>query len=105
MNNIEKLRYYEDLDAQKRLVILPCALGTEVYSVWGDCPRGYKEEYCKASPLSCDECPFKEFYVHSFLFSLWELVHPKKFFLEKSDAEELAKELNLKSKNERKKYE
>lgn len=58
-NALSKLRYYENLEEQERLIILPFKFGTKVYVVedngyWCDVPCGHEGEceYCDT------DCPF-----------------------------------------------
>ena len=54
---IDKLAYYEDLEEQGRLLVLPCKLGTKVYVIedvgeWYDVPCGYENE-CESCSIDC----------------------------------------------------
>lgn len=42
---IDKLAYYEDLEEQGRLIELPCAVGDEVFIIWGPRYRAGRSVY------------------------------------------------------------
>lgn len=51
-----KLKEYEDLEEDGKLLKLPCAIGDTVYYIHMDCPKDYKKEYCKDHDGSCEKC-------------------------------------------------
>lgn len=79
-----KLKEYEDLKEQGRLVKLPCKAGTVVYEITGTTTRGYDWKYLT----------YEKAYVRETVFSLSELNDiGKTIFLTKSEAEAKLKEL------------
>lgn len=63
-----KLRYYEDLEEQGRLIELPCAVGDTVYlisSQYSECSK-YQERFndynCQGCENECDS--HKEYFIH-----------------------------------------
>lgn len=53
----DRLAYYEDLEEQGRLVVLPCKVGDTVWEIGYDCEIDY-EDMCAFPAPSCDECEF-----------------------------------------------
>ena len=72
---IDKLAYYEDLEEQGRLVILPCKVGDDVYYILG---------IPNETPCAIDKCTFELSDINKI---------GKTLFLAKSAAEEKLKEL------------
>lgn len=56
----DKLAEYEDLEEQGKLLKLPVPIGEEMFFVYMDCPKDYKEEYCKDHEGYCEKCPHRE---------------------------------------------
>lgn len=52
----DKLEEYEDLEEQGKMLNLPAAIGDEIFFVFMDCPKDYKEEYCRDHEGSCENC-------------------------------------------------
>lgn len=53
-NALSKLRYYEDLEEQGKLVILPCKVGDSYFTYSWGC-HGSKDDCLEQD--DCDECP------------------------------------------------
>lgn len=53
---LKELKGYKDLGEQGKLLILPAAIGDKVFSIYMDCPKDYKEEYCKDHDGGCENC-------------------------------------------------
>lgn len=103
LNLAVKLKEYEDLEEQSRLIKLPCKVGDTVYCIFNrytKCTFSNEEfdEYsCQGCEYECDSK--KENYVQDMrVYSLdWIVTNLKKFgktvFLAKSEAEAKLKEL------------
>lgn len=57
----EKLKYYEDLEEQGRLIKLPCKIGDTVYVVGTRCLAG-EEPKKGCGCIDCDECIYNKTY-------------------------------------------
>lgn len=80
----EKLKGYEDLEEQGRLIKLPCKVGDTVYEITGATTRGYDWKYLT----------YEKAYVHGTVFNLGRLNDiGKTVFLTKSEVEAKLKEL------------
>ncbi len=100
---IEKLKRYEDLEEQGRLIILPCKEGDTVYCIFNRYTKctfnneEFDECSCQGCEYVCDSK--KENYVQDMrAYNLdWIVTNLKNFgktvFLTKSEAEEKLKEL------------
>lgn len=54
---LEELQRYKDLEAQGRLLVLPCKVGDTVYRI---VDRGYLKDTCETDCYSCDIlCPYE----------------------------------------------
>jgi len=103
LNLATKLKDYEDLEEQGRLVILPCKVGNTVYCIFNRYTKCTfnNEEFDECSCQGCEyECDSKkENYVQDMrAYSLdWIVTNLKNFgktvFLTKSEAEAKLKEL------------
>ena len=60
---VQRLAYYEDLEEQGRLVVLPCKIGQTLFVVGSRClADDFPDEECEI--YNCDDCPYdKEFVV------------------------------------------
>lgn len=84
----EKLRHYEDLAEQGRLIELPCPIGTPVYMVAEDC--GGDTLDCRRG--DCEGCDYRHIYVEEGKFYLEYLDDIGKWiFLTKAEAEQALK--------------
>ena len=88
-----KLKEYEDLEEQGKLLKLPAAIGDEVFSIYRECPKDYKREYCRDHKGSCEECDHRELSIRSKEFSPYDIPHSKIFFATKEEAEAELKKL------------
>ncbi len=80
----EKLKEYEDLEEQGRLIKLPCKVGDTAYEITGATTHGYDWKYLT----------YEKAYVHGTVFNLGRLYDiGKTVFLTKSEAEAKLKEL------------
>ena len=80
----EKLKDYEDLEEQGRLIKLPCKVGDTAYEITGATTHGYDWKYLT----------YEKAYVHGTVFNLGRLYDiGKTVFLTKSEAEAKLKEL------------
>ena len=50
VNYIDRLAYYEDLEEQGRLIILPCKIGYTVYRICPWSNRSYDAHHCTVVP-------------------------------------------------------
>jgi hypothetical protein len=88
LNLATKLKEYEDLEEQGRLIKLPCKVGDTVYEITGATTRGYDWKYLT----------YEKAYVHGTVFNLGRLNDiGKTVFLTKSEAEAKLKELRGKN--------
>ena len=80
----ERLKEYEDLEEQGRLISLPCKAEDTVYEITGATARGYDWKYLT----------YEKAYIHKTIFNLDRLNDiGKTVFLKKSEAEAKLKEL------------
>ena len=100
-----KLRYYEDLEEQGRLIELPCAVGDTVYlisSQYSECSK-YQERFndynCQGCENECDSHKEYFIYVNENMSAEW-IVRAMRFnrfgedvFLTKEEAEAKLKEI------------
>lgn len=96
---INKLAYYENLEENGLLLILPCSPGTTVYEIvddchfWGDC-------HCKRM---CQSCDYRDLHIEPTIFgSEIEIVSHlhsfgKTIFLQETQANEKLQELTNQS--------
>lgn len=72
-NMYSKLKDYEDLEEQGKLLKLPVPIGEEMFFIYMDCPKDYKEEYCKDHEGYCEKCPHREPKIMNRAFSLSDI--------------------------------
>lgn len=94
---IDKLAYYEDLEEQGRLVILPCKVGDTIYAV-GETVKEYK--VISVGYLSNKATNRSEFCIETLpvngsrvVVAFYDKEFGKNVFLKKSEAEEKLEEL------------
>ena len=56
----ERIKEYEEMEQQGLLLKLPVPIGEEMFFIFMDCPKDYKEEYCKDHEGYCEKCPHRE---------------------------------------------
>lgn len=101
---LQELKEYRDLEEQGQLLKLPCSLGTEVYKV-GEvyyCDFNYDDEVCtryckyKCEEGLCCEHQIIKYGISKVLFTInMYNEFNKTIFLNKEEAEEKLKELNI----------
>ena len=52
-----KLKEYEDLEEQGRLIVLPCKMGDTVYIIGSKYRRGYFEDYINTGRFDITDLP------------------------------------------------
>lgn len=94
-----KLAEYEDLEEQGKLLKLPAAIGDEVFFVFMDCPKDYKEEYCRDHEGSCENCHHRVPEIMSRDFRMLDISNMDKIFATREEAEAVLKELEGRNEN------
>lgn len=95
----EKLKNYEDLEEQGRLIKLPCKVGDTVYVISSRCNgEEIDDEWCKTH--DCDNCAFvyETKATKYLLYQLWKgnnktYIFGKTIFLTKAEAEKALAEM------------
>lgn len=92
-NALSKLRYYEDLEEQGKMIVLPCKEGTTIYQTCYKCictlGHTYLHNTC-SSPIECRKCNAVkiERWIRETTFSLSMLDRiGVDFFINRKDAE------------------
>ena len=89
-----KLGEYEDLEEQGKLLKLPAAIGDEIFFIFLDCPKDYKEEYCRDHEGSCENCHHRVPGIVSRDFRMSDIPNMDKIFATKEAAEAALKEMS-----------
>jgi len=89
----QRLKRYKDLEEQKKLLKLPAAMGDEIFFIFMDCPKDYKEEYCRDHEGSCENCHHRVPEIVSRDFRLSDIPNMDKIFATREEAEAALKEL------------
>ena len=89
----ERLKYYEDLEEQGKLLKLPAAMGDEIFFIFMDCPKDYKEEYCRDHKGSCENCHHRVPEIVSKDFQMSDIPNMDKIFATREEAEAALKEM------------
>lgn len=82
-----KLDEYEMLEMQGKLLKLPAAIGDEIFFIFMDCPKDYKEEYCRDHEGSCENCPHRVPEIVSRDFRISDFPNIDKIYVTKEEAE------------------
>ena len=90
---INKLAEYEDLEEQGKLLKLPAAIGDEIFFIFMDCPKDYKEEYCRDHEGSCENCHHRVPEIVSRDFRMSDILNMNNIFTTREAAEAALKEL------------
>ena len=81
-NIYDKLAHYEDLEEQGRLIVLPCAFGTDVYGIYAD---DCGNTNCL---LNCDNCEKSYWRIYKTIFEPININNfDKTIFLTREEAE------------------
>ena len=88
----DKLEEYEDLEEQGKLLKLPAAIGDEIFFIFMDCPKDYKEEYCRDHEGSCENCHHRTPGIVSRDFRMSDIPSTDKIFATREAAEAALKE-------------
>lgn len=89
----KKLKYYEDLEEQGQLLKLPAAIGDEIFCLFMDCPKDYKEEYCRDHEGSCENCHHRVPEIVSRDFRMSDIPNIDRIFATKEEAEAALEEI------------
>lgn len=87
------LKEYEDLEEQGKLLKLPVAIGDEIFFIFRDCPKDYKEEYCRDHKGSCENCHHRVPEIVSRDFRMSDILNMNNIFATREEAEDALKEL------------
>lgn len=90
---VSELKEYKDLEEQGKLLKLPAAIGDEIFFVFMDCPKDYKEEYCRDHEGSCENCCHRVSEIVSRDFRLTDIPNMDKIFATREEAEIALEEL------------
>lgn len=90
---VEKLAEYEDLEEQGKLLKLPTAIGDEIFFIFMDCPKDYKEEYCRDHKGSCENCHHRVPEIVSRDFRMSDILNMNNIFTTREEAEAALKAL------------
>lgn len=88
-----KLKEYEDLEEQGRLLKLPCKVGDEIFFISKECPKDYKVGYCRDHEGGCENCHHIILEIASRDFRLSDLMYDIEFYVTRDEAEQKLKEL------------
>jgi len=88
----QRLKRYKDLEEQKKLLKLPAAMGDEIFFIFMDCPKDYKEEYCRDHEGSCENCHHRVPEIVSKDFQMSDIPNMDKIFATREAAEAALKE-------------
>lgn len=91
---INKCAEYEDLEEQGELLKLPAAIGDEIFFIFMDCPKDYKEEYCRDHEGSCENCHHRVPEIVSRDFRMSDILNMNNIFTTREEAEAALKELS-----------
>lgn len=83
----QRLKHYEDLEEQGKLLKLPAAIGDEIFFIFMDCPKDYKEEYCRDHDGSCENCHHRVPEIVNRDFRMSDILSMNKIFATKEEAE------------------
>lgn len=91
-----ELEKYENLEEQGKLLKLPAAIGDEIFFIFMDCPKDYKEEYCRDHEGSCENCHHRVPEIVSRDFRMSDIPNMDKIYVTKKAAEAALEELSEK---------
>lgn len=91
---VSQLKEYKDLEEQGKLLKLPAAIGDEIFFIFMDCPKDYKEEYCRDHDGSCENCHHRVPEIVSKDFQMSDISNMDKIFATREEAEAALKEMS-----------
>lgn len=94
IKDIQELYEYRKLEEQGKLLKLPAAIGDEIYFIFMDCPKDYKEEYCRDHEGSCENCHHRVPEIVSRDFRLSDIPNMDKIFATRAAGEAALKEMS-----------
>lgn len=94
-NMYSKLKDYEDLEEQGKLLKLHCSVGDMVYVISDDCDYGFGECHTK---MLCENCEYRNLHIEGEIFSLSQIAlrmndFGKTVFLTRQEAEDKLAEM------------
>lgn len=89
----DKLEEYKDLEEQGKLLKLPAAIGDEIFFIFRDCPKDYKEEYCRDHEGSCENCHHRVPEIVSRDFRMSDILNMNNIFAMREEAEAALKKI------------
>ena len=92
-NALNKLAEYEGLEEQRKLLKLPAAIGDEIFFIFMNCPKDYKEEYCRDHEGSCENCHHRVPEIVGRDFRMSDILNMNNIFTTREEAEAALKEL------------
>lgn len=90
---LNKLAEYEELEEQGKLLKQPAAIGEEIFLIFMDCPKDYKEKYCRDHEGSCENCHHRVPEVVNRDFRVSDICNIDKIFATREEAEAVLEEL------------
>lgn len=94
IEDIKELYEYRQLEKQGKLLKLPAAIGDKIFYIFRDCPKDYKEEYCKDHNGSCDNCHHRVAEIMSRDFCMSDIPNMDKIYSTREEAEAALKALS-----------
>lgn len=89
----DKLEEYKGLGEQGKLLKLPAAIGDEIFFIFRDCPKDYKEEYCRDHEGSCENCHHRVPEIVSRDFRMSDILNMNNIFATREEAEAALKKI------------
>lgn len=84
---LEQIKEYQYLEEQGKLLKLPVAIGDEIFYIFRDCPKDYKEEYCRDHEGSCENCHHRVPDIMSRKFRASDIQNMDNIFATREEAE------------------
>lgn len=84
---LEELKGYKQLEEQGKLLKLPAGIGDEIFFIWMDCTKDYKEEYCRDHEGSCENFHHRIPEIVSRDFRMEDILYLNKIYATRKEAE------------------
>lgn len=84
---LKKLKEYQNLEKQGKLLKLPAAIGDEIFFIFMDCPKDYKKEYCRDHEGSCENCHHRVPEIVSRDFRIFDIPSMDRIFATREETE------------------